>query len=177
MDLQLTPDDVAALETRTEGWIAGLQLAALSLRGRDDASSFIQTLKGSNRFILDYLVEEILHQQAPDIQDFLLQTSILERMCGPLCDAVWASSTKRSQSVLEQLEGANLFIVPLDDHREWYRYHHLFAEFLRTRLHQADVELEPALHQRAAAWYEQHDLSAEALPTCSRPRTMITLCA
>src|SRR3712207_6294401 len=141
MEVPLTVEDVAALEARTEGWIAGLQLAALSLRDRpgEQRAAFIDAFTGSNRFVVDYLIDEVLARQPPHLQTFLLETSILERFSGPLCDAVMvgdATNTQHaySQSILEQLERSNLFIVPLDDARRWYRYHHLFAQVLRERL-------------------------------------------
>jgi LuxR family maltose regulon positive regulatory protein len=179
MGLDLAADDITALETRTEGWIAGLQLAALSMQGYKDTASFIQSFTGSHHFVLDYLVEEVLHQQTESIQTFLLHTSILDRMCGPLCDAVRFGSAKSpsssegaavlrtsstsGQETLEYLERANLFIVPLDDERRWYRYHHLFGGFLRQRLGQS---LPPTAiaeyHIRASQWYEDDGLAIEA---------------
>ena len=137
MGLDLSAEDIAALETRTEGWIAGLQLAALSMQGHQDATSFIQSFTGSHHFVLDYLVEEVLHQQPESVQTFLLRTSILDRLCGPLCDAVLLDPSASGQATLEYLERANLFLVPLDNERRWYRYHHLFADLLRQRLHQS----------------------------------------
>ena len=136
MGLNLAAEDIAALEARTEGWIAGLQLAAISMRGHPDAAGFIRSFTGSHRFVLDYLVEEVLQRQPESIQAFLLRTSILDRLCGPLCDAVLGTPSASGQETLEYLERANLFIVPLDNERRWYRYHHLFAELLRQRLHQ-----------------------------------------
>src|SRR5215217_5781645 len=136
MGLRLSEEDIAALETRTEGWIAGLQLAAISMQGHKDATSFIESFTGSHRFVLDYLVEEVLGQQPESVQAFLLRTSILERLCGPLCDAVLLDPAASGQKTLEYIEHANLFLVPLDNERGWYRYHHLFAELLRQRLHQ-----------------------------------------
>src|SRR5436305_4547850 len=132
MGLHLTADEVAALEARTEGWMVGLQLAALSMRGHTDTASFIAALSGSHRFILEYLTEEVLRLQPEPRQAFLLETSILDQLCGPLCDAL----TERTdgQETLEQLERANLFLVPLDEERSWYRYHALFADVLRLRL-------------------------------------------
>jgi LuxR family maltose regulon positive regulatory protein len=208
MGLKLTAEDIAALETRTEGWIAGLQLAALALQGvaeertisareQKDAAGFIQSFTGSHRFVLDYLVEEVLNQQPEIVQTFLLRTSILERLCAPLCDAVvdpsksWNLSSlstavpkqptrevdqranhltlNRSKEILESLERANLFIVPLDSERRWYRYHHLFADLLQQRLRQSlATSSEDAqgrineLHIRASQWYEDHDLAMEA---------------
>ena len=152
MGLNLSDGDVAALESRTEGWIAGLQLAALSMQGHQDAASFIKSFTGSHRFVLDYLIEEVLGQQSEKIQVFLLHTSILDRMCGSLCDAVLLDSSTSGQEILEHLERANLFIVPLDDERRWYRYHHLFGDLLRQRLGQLQ-EL-PEYHLRASVWYE-----------------------
>ncbi len=179
MGLNLSAEDIATLETRTEGWIAGLQLAALSMQGQrdQDAANFIKSFTGSHRFVLDYLVEEVLGRQPENIQTFLLRTSILDRMCGSLCDAVLCSPAASGQETLdtpgqetlERLERANLFIVPLDNERRWYRYHHLFADLLRQRLHQrtdssavdegSDVA---ALHNRASQWFEDHDLVIEA---------------
>jgi LuxR family transcriptional regulator, maltose regulon positive regulatory protein len=169
MGLSLTADEVAALEARTEGWIAGLQLAAISLQGHPDATSFITSFTGSHHFVMDYLVEEVLHRQPIPIQTFLLRTSILDRLCGSLCEAVVGDPMAPGQTTLQYLEHANLFIVPLDDERRWYRYHHLFAELLRARLRQslasspgeAQSELN-ALHLRASHWYEAQGLSLEA---------------
>ncbi len=137
MGLNLSAEDIAALETRTEGWIAGLQLAAISMQGHEDATSFIKSFTGSHHFVLDYLVEEVLQQQSESVQTFLLRTSILDRLCGPLCDAVLLDPSASGQETLEYLEHANLFIVPLDNERRWYRYHHLFADLLRQRLQQS----------------------------------------
>src|SRR6266487_6708336 len=128
MGLTLSAQDIARLSTRTEGWIAGLQLAAISLQGHDDAASFITSFTGSHHFVLDYLVEEVLGQQPESLQTFLLRTSILDRLCGSLCDAVLLDATAPGKETLEYLERANLFIVPLDNERCWYRYHHLFAD-------------------------------------------------
>src|SRR2546429_5281639 len=136
MGLNLSAEDITALEARTEGWIAGLQLAAISLQGQQDATSFITSFTGSHHFVLDYLLEEVLGQQSESLQNFLLRTSILDRLCGPLCDAVLLDPSASGQETLEYLERANLFIVPLDNERRWYRYHHLFADLLRQRLHQ-----------------------------------------
>jgi LuxR family maltose regulon positive regulatory protein len=162
MGLRLSADDIAALEVRTEGWIAGLQLAAVSMRGRDDVSNFIDAFAGSHRFVLDYLAEEVLQQQSDEIRGFLLQTSVLERMTGPLCDAI-TGKNEGGGRVLESLERANLFVVPLDDRREWYRYHHLFAEVLQSRLRHETPDLVPGLHNAASQWFEQHDLPDEAV--------------
>jgi LuxR family maltose regulon positive regulatory protein len=169
MGLNLSAKDIAALEERTEGWIAGLQLAAISLQGHQDATSFIQSFSGSHHFVLDYLLEEVLQQQPETVQTFLLRTSILDRLCGPLCDAVLLAPAASGQATLAYLEHANLFIVPLDNQRRWYRYHHLFAELLRQRLHQSiaastgDAESRVhELHIRASQWYEDNRLEIEA---------------
>jgi LuxR family transcriptional regulator, maltose regulon positive regulatory protein len=159
--LELTAEDVAALEARTEGWVAGLQMAALSMREPQDRTAFIARLCGTQRFILDYLVEEVLERQSPAIQDFMLRTSVLERMTAPLCDAVIDGSD--SQAVLERLDRANLFVVPLDGERRWYRYHALFGELLRSRLRQRVPAQVPELHRRASGWYEQNGLISEAV--------------
>jgi LuxR family transcriptional regulator, maltose regulon positive regulatory protein len=171
MGLDLAADEIAALESRTEGWAAGLQLAALSLqeRGevRGDARRFVQAFAGSNRYVLDYLFDEVLQQQSADVQEFLLQTSILDRLCAPLCEAVTGRSD--SQQLLHTFEQANLFIVPLDQDRTWYRYHHLFSDLLRHRLRTVKTQSEILLHRRASEWHEaagnlpeaiQHALSA-----------------
>ncbi len=164
LGLKLSVADVAALEERTEGWIAGLQMAALSMRGRDDIPGFVRAFTGSQRYILDYLSEEVLSQQSMDVQTFLLQTAILERLSGELCDAVMGTAeAAESQSVLEYLERGNLFVVPLDDERRWYRYHHLFADLLRQRLQRERSGLVPELHRRASAWYEQEGMLFEAV--------------
>jgi LuxR family maltose regulon positive regulatory protein len=169
MGLHLSAQDIASLEMRTEGWIAGLQLAALSLQGHEDAAGFIRSFTGSNHFVLDYLVEEVLGQQSESIQNFLLPTSILDRLCGPLCDAVLMDPSVSGRSTLEYLERANLFLVPLDNERRWYRYHQLFAELLRQRLQQnttsstGDERVGVAeLHKRASQWFEDHGLELEA---------------
>src|SRR5215210_407159 len=154
MGLNLSAEDIAALETRTEGWIAGLQLAALSMRGREDAPGFIRAFAGDNRYIVDYLVEEVLQRQPERIRSFLLQTSILERLSGPLCDAV--TGQEGSNALLEALERGNFFVVPLDDKRHWYRYHHLFGDVLSTHLKAEQPALVATLHRRASEWYEQH---------------------
>ena len=161
MGLSLSTQDVAALETRTEGWIAGLQLAALSMQNRQDTASFIQSFTGSHRFVLDYLVEEVLQRQPEHIRSFLLQTSILDRLCGSLCNSI--TDQEDGRAVLETLERGNLFVIPLDDERRWYRYHHLFAEVLRTYLDEAYSDQVPTLHRRASVWFEQNNLSAEAI--------------
>ncbi|MCB0194159.1 MAG: tetratricopeptide repeat protein [Anaerolineae bacterium] len=196
MGLNLSAKDVAALESRTEGWIAGLQLAAISMQSHQDTAGFIKSFTGSHRFVMDYLIEEVLHRQSESVQTFLLCTSILERLCGPLCEAVvgrleagdWrlggegqAAEHLQGQDVLTYLEQANLFVIPLDNERRWYRYHHLFADLLRQQLRQkppllsslalgsgeADQSPEgniPAkLHLRASRWYEQNGLLSEAI--------------
>src|SRR2546427_5177900 len=137
MGLNLSAEDITALEARTEGWIAGLQLAAISLQGQQDAASFITSFTGSHHFVLDYLLEEVLQQQPESIQTFLLRTSILDRMTGSLCDAVLLNPSGSGQATLEYIEHANLFLVPLDNERRWYRYHQLFADLLRQRLQQS----------------------------------------
>ncbi len=160
MRLSLSAENITALETRTEGWIAGLQLAAISMQGRSDHTQFIQSFTGSHRFVLDYLIEEVLGRQPPNIQMFLLRTSILDRMCGSLCDAVLLDSTTSGQETLEYLEHANLFVIPLDQERRWYRYHHLFGDLLRQRFGQPQ-ELSN-FHLRASVWYEANGDLAEA---------------
>ena len=169
MGLTLAADDIDALETRTEGWIAGLQLAALSLQGHHDATSFIKKFTGSDHFVMDYLVAEVLDQQSASVQTFLLHTSILEHLCGPLCDAVLLDPAASGQATLEYLEHTNLFLVPLDNERRWYRYHHLFADLLRQRLHQSaasptrdEAVIVADLHRRASVWFEVHGLEIEA---------------
>jgi LuxR family transcriptional regulator, maltose regulon positive regulatory protein len=161
MGLGLTAEDIAALEDRTEGWIVGLQLAAVSLQGQADKSRLIRSFTGSNRFVLDYLVEDVLSQQPRGLQDFLVQTSILKRLSGPLCDAL--TGQENGQAALEMLDHANLFIVPLDNERRWYRYHNLFADLLRRRLHQTQPEQQPILHLRASEWYEQNGFTEQAI--------------
>ena len=160
MGLTLSDEEVAALETRTEGWIAGLQLAAVSMQGHQDTAGFIKSFTAGHRFVLDYLVEEVLQQQPESIQTFLLRTSILDRMCGPLCDALLLNSSASGQETLDHLEHTNLFIVPLDSERRWYRYHHLFGDLLRRRLG-TPQEL-PTYHLRASEWYEANNNLAEA---------------
>lgn len=161
MGLQLTADDIAALESRTEGWVAGLQLAALSLRGQSDSAAFIASFTGNHRFVLDYLIEEVLQHQPEAIQQFLLQTAILDRFCAPLCDALLPNAN--SAAILGTLEQANLFLIPLDSQRQWYRYHHLFGDLLRQRLQQTlSADALNALHQRASQWYEQNGFTLDA---------------
>jgi LuxR family maltose regulon positive regulatory protein len=153
--LGLATDDVEALESRTEGWAAALQLAALSLHGRDNATAFISSFAGDDRYVVDYLVDEVLDQQPPPLRRFLLDTSVLDRLCGPLCDAVTGPADGMAGSaVLETLERRNLLLVPLDDHRHWYRYHHLFADVLQARLLAERPDEVPGLHARASGWYD-----------------------
>ena len=161
MGLPLSAEEVAALEARTEGWIAGLHLAALSLQGRDDVGGFIAAFTGSHRYVVDFLVEEVLLRQPEEVQDFLLQTCLLDRLCGPLCDAVREQNDSRR--LLDQVEQTNLFLIALDDERRWYRYHHLFAEVLQSRLQQLQPAVVPGLHRRASFWFEQHELYDEAV--------------
>jgi ATP/maltotriose-dependent transcriptional regulator MalT len=177
-DLQFTPEETAAylvgmmglplsaeqsrlLQLRTEGWVTGLQLAAHSLHNHDDPEGFITAFSGSHRYVMDYLLEEVLNRQPQVVQDFLLQTCILDRLSTSLCDAVRAEDG--SQDMLDFLERANVFLVALDDDRQWYRYHRLFAQVLRQRLQQTTPTLVPTLHQRASLWYEQHELFTEAI--------------
>lgn len=180
MGLKLSQDDVADLENRTEGWIAGLQVAALSMQNCPETSDFIRSFTGSHRYIFDYLAEEILARQTPQINDFLLKTSILDRMCGRVCDALlegeetaietpssplglFAGICQGSQATLEYLERANLFVVSLDDERNWYRYHHLFSDLLRSHLISRYPAVVPLLHTRASAWFEKHGYITDAV--------------
>lgn len=160
MKLGLSAPEIAALEGRTEGWIAGLQLAALSIKDRPDRAGFITAFTGSHRFIIDYLVEEVLGQQPEHIRNFLLSTSILTRMCASLCDALTGGTD--GQAILESLEQDNLFVVPLDDHRGWYRYHHLFAEVLQARLRQDRPDLYTRMHRQAGEWFAHQGLIDQA---------------
>jgi LuxR family maltose regulon positive regulatory protein len=152
---------IAALVARTEGWAAGLQLAALSLRGRADPAGFVAAFSGSHRFVLDYLTDEVLERQGGQVREFLLDTSVLDRLSGELCDAV--TGRTGSQAMLEQVERAGLFLVPLDEVRGWWRYHHLFADLLRARLHEEQPGRVPALHRAAAAWSDEHGLADDAV--------------
>lgn len=161
MGLHLGRDDVAVLESRTEGWIAGLQLAALSLQQRPDAADAVRSFAGSHRFVFDYLVEEVLRRRPEPERTFLLQTAVLDRMSGALCDAV--TGLRDGREMLERLERANLFVVPLDDRRQWYRYHHLFADVLRTRLRAEHPDQIPALHRRASDWFEENGFRSDAI--------------
>lgn len=152
MDLDLAPEVTMVLESRTEGWVAALQLAAISLRGRDDAAQFVSGFAGDDRYIVDYLVDEVLRRQPAGVREFLLKTSIVDSFCAPLCDALTGVSDGRS--TLQALERGNLFVVPLDDKRAWYRYHHLFADVLRTHLAETHGAEVPVLHSRASEWLE-----------------------
>jgi LuxR family maltose regulon positive regulatory protein len=169
MQLELSSSDVAALHRRTEGWIAGLQMAALSMQGREDVHEVVHSFSGSHRYILDYLIDEVFQGQSADVRDFLLRTSILDRFTAPLCDAV--AERDDSKEVLLVLEQANLFIVPLDESRQWHRYHRLFAELLRHRLRTVAPEDHVAsLHKRASQWYEAHGFPSEAVHHALRAR-------
>jgi LuxR family maltose regulon positive regulatory protein len=179
MGLGIQAEDVRALNSRTEGWVAGLQMAAVSLQGQENISNSVRIFTGSNRYILDYLLEEVLQRQQEGIQRFLLQTSILDRLTSSLCDAIVIEPEDlglevrdrlqspvtglQSQTILEHLENANLFIFPLDDHRQWYRYHRLFQDLLRKRLQQLSPDVIPDLHRRASDWFEQADMLPEAI--------------
>jgi LuxR family maltose regulon positive regulatory protein len=166
MGLTLSTHDLSAMEMRTEGWIAGLQLAALSMQGRKDIHGFVSAFTGSHHYIMDYLVEEVLKNQSKNVSTFLLQTSILDRLCGSLCEAVVNADTTElddGQAMMEALEEMNLFVIPLDDERHWYRYHHLFADVLRKRMEHQYLHLLPDLHRRASKWYEQNGFIAESI--------------
>ncbi|MCB0163658.1 MAG: hypothetical protein KDI79_05485 [Anaerolineae bacterium] len=160
MGLRLSAENISALEVRTEGWIAGLQLAALSLQGREDIEGFIANFTGSHQYVLDYLVQEVFEQQPQAVQRFLLQTSILDRLSGPLCDAVTGEAN--GQAMLEHLAAANLFVRSLDDRRAWYRYHRLFLDLLRHKLQQTGIDVDE-LNRRASHWYEQEDSPDQAI--------------
>ncbi len=161
MGLELSADHVAVLETRTEGWIAGLQLAALSMQGRDDVSGFISAFAGDDRYIVDYLVEEVLQRQPERVRSFLLQTSVLDRLSGSLCDAV--TGQEDGKRMLETLERGNLFLVPLDGNRQWYRYHHLFGDVLHSRLAEEQPDRLPTLHRQAGDWYGKNGLPSDVV--------------
>ena len=161
MGLSLSNKQIEALETRTEGWIAGLQLAALSMRDHDDVAGFVDAFSGSHRFVVDYLVEEVIEAQPDHLQQFLLQTSILKRLNGSLCEMVTGQAG--GQETLEELEDLNLFLIPLDDERVWFRYHHLFADVMAGRLQRFFPDQIPDLHLRAANWYRQNNLFPEAI--------------
>src|SRR5215472_1879439 len=157
----LSDADVAALTARTEGWAAGLQLAGLSLRGQADTAGFVAAFSGGHRFVLDYLAGEVLDHLDGQVRDFVLETSVLERLSGELCDAV--TDRTGSQALLERVERAGLFLVPLDEVRGWWRYHHLFAGLLRARLQAGRPARVAALHRAAAAWHQEHDLADDAV--------------
>jgi LuxR family maltose regulon positive regulatory protein len=161
MGLELSAEEVVALEERTEGWIAGLQLAALSMRGREDVGGFIRAFAGDNRYIVDYLAEEVLGRQPERIRSFLLETSVLGRLSGPLCDVV--TGQEDGDGTLDVLERGNFFVVPLDDRRRWYRFHHLFADVLYAHLMAERPDRVPTLHRRASEWYERNGWVAEAI--------------
>ncbi|MCV2353475.1 LuxR C-terminal-related transcriptional regulator [Paucibacter sp. B2R-40] len=163
MALGLSEAQVQALAARTEAWPAGLQMAALSLAGQSDAERFIQSFSGNHRLVQDYLLEEVLRRQSPALQCFLLRTSLLDRMCPDLCDAVMQSQSGEGREMLRQLEAAGLFIVPLDEERRWFRYHHLFGAMLRQRLSESEKKVQAALHLRATAWYEAQGMIRDAL--------------
>ncbi len=163
MHLDLSVDVIAILEQRTEGWAAGLQLAALSLTGRSDKESFLSSFTGSHRYLVEFLLEEVVNHQPENVQSFLLYTSILERLCGPLCDAILGEGAKSSSSTLDYLEHSNLFLIPLDDEQQWYRYHHLFRDFLQTRLQKNQPERVAALHRAASEWHAAHGFLHEAV--------------
>jgi LuxR family maltose regulon positive regulatory protein len=160
LGLELSAVDVARLQTRTEGWPAALYLAALSLRGREDTSGLIERFAGDDRYVVDYLTTEVLARQPPELRSFLLQTSILKRFCGPLCDAV--AQREKSATLLAELENSNLLLVPLDSKRDWYRYHHLFGELLQHELETIDPAVLPVLHRRASVWYRDAGLIVDA---------------
>jgi LuxR family maltose regulon positive regulatory protein len=161
MGLNLSAQEIAALQSRTEGWIAGLQMAALSMQGRPDRAAFIQAFTGSHRFVLDYLVEEVLRRQPEGVRNFLLHSAILERLSAPLCDAVTGQADGRA--MLERLERENLFLIPLDDERHWFRYHHLFADVLRAHALAEQPDQLPVWHRRASEWCEHNGLPADAI--------------
>ncbi len=161
MSLNLSEEDIAALEDRTEGWIAGLQLAALAMQGHQDAAEFIRAFAGDHRYIVDYLVEEVLQRQPETVRSFLLQTAILDRLCGSLCNAV--TGQEEGKARLEALERGNFFVVPLDDKRHWYRYHHLFAEVLYVHLMAEQPDQVATLHRHASEWYEQNGMADDAI--------------
>lgn len=173
MGLQLSDQDIKTLEDRTEGWITGLQLAALSLQGQDDTSTFINAFTGSHQYVLDYLVEEVFQHQSKHIQNFLLQTSILEYFCAELCDVI--INQTNSQEIIDYLVRSNMFLIPLDHERKWFRYHHLFGDLLRQRLQEHSSDFSK-LHDRASLWYEQHDFELDAFHHAARandiPRVM-----
>lgn len=161
MGLNISADQVAALDARTEGWAAGLQLAGLSMRGAHQTAGFVEAFTGSHRFVLDYLVEEVLGRLPEDVREFLLATSVLDRLTGPLCDALTGRTD--GHQMLEKLDRDNMFLVSLDDQRQWYRYHHLFADTLRARLAAEAADRASRLHGIATRWYADHDLLEDAI--------------
>ena len=163
LNLTLSEPDLDLLDARAEGWIAALQPAALSMQGRQDVSAFVEALRGSHRYVLDYLVEEVLQQQTPQIRAFLLRSAVLDRLSGDLCDALLEHQERPAQETLVALERSNLFLVPLDDERRWYRYHRLFHDFLHARLESEEPDLVPVLHRRAARWYAEAGATDEAV--------------
>ena len=163
MRLNLSIDDITALGDKTEGWITGLQLAAISLQSQEDTSSFVKSFTGSHRFVLDYLIEDVLNSQPEHIQRFLLSTSILDQLSAPLCDVVLGEKPGTGEKILELLKSANLFIIPLDKNQQWYRYHHLFADVLQVRLLEDKSDYVSELHARASQWFEENGLAADAI--------------
>ncbi len=161
LKIKLSEEDIYALETKTEGWIAGLQLAALSMQGTEEAASFIKAFAGNNRYIMDYLIEEVLSVQQDGIEDFLLKTSVLEQLSASLCNSVLVRND--SQLVIEQLENRNMFMIPLDEKRNWYRYHHLFADLLKQRLFLKDKKVVEEIHVRASNWFEEQNMIDQAV--------------
>jgi LuxR family maltose regulon positive regulatory protein len=161
MGFDLSLDGIAALEGRTEGWVASLKLAALSMQGRHDLSEFIAKFSGSHRYVIDYLVDEVTDRQPEEVRIFLRRTSILERFCAPLCEHVVGGS--EGMDIIDYLDRSNLFLIPLDDHRKWYRYHHLFADFLGQRLRVSEPDRIPELHRRASQWYQNQGWMDEAI--------------
>lgn len=159
--LDLSVEDISALLARTEGWVTGLQLAALSMQGREDKSEFVATFSGSHHYIIDYLIDEVVARQSDEVRSFLYRTSILERFCTPICNAVLGISD--SKRIIDYIDEANLFLVPLDDERQWYRYHHLFAEFLYQRLMEKEPDDVPQLHRQASIWFEGNGFLIEAI--------------
>jgi len=169
MRLDLTPEVVNTLAARTEGWIAGLQLAALSMSGRPDKENFITSFTGGHRYLVEYLLEEVFNRQSEQVQSFLLSTSILERLCGPLCDAI-LGETLGGEEILKELEQANLFVIALDEQGYWYRYHHLFRDFLQVRLNKIQPQRVAALHRVASVWHAAHGSLREAVQHALDPR-------
>jgi LuxR family maltose regulon positive regulatory protein len=161
MGFELPSDSIAALEARTEGWIASLKLAAISMQGRQDWPEFITQFSGTHRYVIDYLIDEVMARQPEEVQTFLRRTSILERFCAPLCKYVVGGS--EDMDIINYLDRSNLFLIPLDDHREWYRYHHLFADFLSQRLRESERDTIPELQRRASQWFENEGLVDEAI--------------